>query len=520
MSVTKQGKLRVIERTLGPDGPTLPPDSLPVRALEEWIGHPGVGFNVRRDIQVAYFIDFLQRFKALDVEEARKLLQSPWELRDFADETDAPVREMRHILLHLLHPEEFERISSGSNKREIVASFAGLLPDGAPTDVDEQLLAIRGRLAQLVPGGNVAGGELDFYNAPLHRVWEASAGGEGEGTSDLEALEWKKQLILYGPPGTSKTFDAERLARTLVQRAALLRWGPKAFFENQDAVERLAGGDERRGENIEWVQLHPAYGYEQFVRGMRLEREETIYRKGLLPDIVERRIPGQELPEGLSPLPFVLVLDEINRTDLSAMFGEAFSLLERDKRGKEVELPGLNPGDEAESLVLPRDLFVIGTMNEIDQSVETLDFALRRRFLWRLCPFERDTLLEIVRSRWRGDVPSRFRPDDAVEQLELFADRATALNAAIAASDELGRHFEVGHTYFADITFFLGVWLSTRKQRPARGRYLWAANGTPQPPLADLWSRSLQPLLAQYLAGSDMRDQEVERFRRTLLASP
>jgi 5-methylcytosine-specific restriction protein B len=114
MSVTKEGKLRVIRRTLGEGGPPIPEDSQPVGALEEWIGHPGIGFNTRRDLQIAYLIDFARRFKALasdDAEAARQLLDSPWELREFADDTSTAVREMRHILLHLLRPDCFERIS-------------------------------------------------------------------------------------------------------------------------------------------------------------------------------------------------------------------------------------------------------------------------------------------------------------------------------------------------------------------------------------------------------------------------
>lgn len=523
-SVTKDGKLRVIKHTLGDSGTTLPEDALAVQALSQSIGHPGIGFNTRRDVQVAYLIDFVRRFKALDRSEAERLLGDPWALRTFADDTDEPKREMRHIVLHLLAPESFERISSGTHKREIADAFEGLIEGDPAADVDERLLAIRERLAELLPVGNTPSKQVDFYHQPLHGVWESAAGGEGEGVGDLEALEWKRQLVLYGPPGTSKTFLAERIAETLIRRAALKRWGAEAFFENQDAADRLASArpkraDDQRGSNIEWLQLHPGYGYEQFIRGMRLEGEKTVYRRGLLPDIVERRMQDQELPEGFDPLPFVLVLDEINRTDLSAMFGEAFSLLERDKRGKPVELPGINAEDDPDTLVIPEDLYVLGTMNEIDQSVETLDFALRRRFLWRECPFDRDTLLVIVRERWEEDIPRphRFTYEDASEQLERFADRAVALNEAVAESAELGRQFQIGHTYFADVTFFLGTWLHSRRHRPSNGRYLWDGHGKPQPALPDLWSRSLKPLMEQYLAGSDVRDEEIARFEAILL---
>jgi 5-methylcytosine-specific restriction protein B len=213
------------------------------------------------------------------------------------------------------------------------------------------------------------------------------------------------------------------------------------------------------------------------------------------------------------------VLDEINRTDLSAMLGEAFSLLERDQRGQERMLPGFDADQEPDVLVIPPDLYVIGTMNEIDQSVESLDFALRRRFLWRPCPFERDTLLHIIASRWSADI-GRFAYEDAGEQLDRFADRAEVLNRAIAESPELGGQYEIGHTYFADITFFMGAWVRSRANKPANGSWLWTPRaGNVQPPLEGLWERSLGPLLEQYLAGSDIRKDELARLRGILLAA-
>ncbi len=119
-------------------------------------------------------------------------------------------------------------------------------------------------------------------------------------------------------------------------------------------------------------------------------------------------------------------------------------------------------------------------MNEIDKSVETLDFALRRRFLWKECPFERETLLLMGQSRWDDDVPRRFPHEDAADQLEWFADQAEALNQEIAESEELGRQFQIGHTYFADLTFFLGAWLRGLKNRPQHRSYLWDGRGKPR----------------------------------------
>ena len=504
-SVTQKAKLALVRETLDGSGYDLGDyDQEWVRALGEGIGHPGIGFNTRRDVQLGFLIDFALRLKRLPVPDRAELLADPWALRDFADATTYSVREMRHILLHLLRPEEFERISSGTHKREISTAFAGLLGEAPPEDLDERLLAIRRHLSELIPG-NVPGGQgLDFYHPPLHAVWESSAQGEGDGTGDLEALLWKKQIVFYGPPGTSKTWQARRLAETLIRREALARWKPQNYFRQLPEVDKLVEA------NIFSVQLHPGFGYPEFIRGLRLEGERTVYQPGLLPAVIAQ-VSAQTPPDGMAPLPVVLLLDEMNRTDLSAMLGEAFSLLESGQRGRTITLPGVNDGEEPATLTVPHDLYVIGTMNEIDQSVETLDFALRRRFLWRECPFERDTLLAIIEDRWPADV-GKARGDDALEQLSLFADRAAAVNEAIAYSGELGRAYQIGHTYFADITFFLGTWLQGRKQRPPNGTYLWTGQNKPQPPLIDLWDRSLKPLIEQYLAGSDLRTQELQRL--------
>jgi 5-methylcytosine-specific restriction enzyme B len=232
-------------------------------ALGEGIGNPGSGYNIRRDIQVSYLLDFAIRWKALSAEDQLAKLADPWALRDFADDAgeNVPVREMRHILLHLLRPEEFERISSGTHKQQIADAFRGEFLDGedAPEDLDEQLLRIRGALEGLGVQPDLDGGTIDFYFPPLNGIWKPDAEGE-EGASDLTLLLHKKHLVFFGPPGTSKTHRTRALADSLIRRAALEKWGANRFFAEQD---RLA---ERVEENIEWVQLHPGFGYEEFIR--------------------------------------------------------------------------------------------------------------------------------------------------------------------------------------------------------------------------------------------------------------
>jgi len=476
-------------------------------AMHEGIGNPGSGYNIRRDIQVSYLLDFTIRWKAFSPEQQQATLDDPWVLRDFADDAseDVDVREMRHILLHLLRPDEFERISSGAHKQQIADAFRAefLEEAGTPEDRDEQLLRIRESLQSLdVQQDDLDGDAIDFYYPPLRDIWNPEADGD-EGATDLSLLLHKKHLVYYGPPGTSKTHRTRALADSLIRRAALEKWGAKRFFAEQAQLSGLIE------EGIEWVQLHPGYGYEEFVRGLRLDGERTVYAPGLLMRLMERMTE-----RGEDALPVVLVLDEINRTDLSRMFGEAFSLLEN--RGDSAVLPGINAGEEPAELRLPDDLYVIGTMNLIDQSVEQMDFALRRRFFWRLCGFERGPIIEVNRDRWPAFAPSKYGWDRAAEDMELLADRAEELNREITASSHLGAQYALGHTYYFDAAYLAGTWLYGRKQ--LRGGVLWKKPGHPQRPLLDLWSLSIEPVLGQYLEGIDPTTarEEIERLRDVL----
>ena len=507
MAIGAEAKIKIVRDAAGDALGEEPPGwPLIEAAMHEGIGNPGSGYNIRRDIQVSYLLDFTIRWKALTAEEQRAKLEDPWVLRDFADDAseDVSVREMRHILLHLLRPEEFERISSGAHKQQIVDAFSGEFLDSpdAPEERDEQLLQIREALQGLDAQPGLDGDVIDFYYPPLRDIWNPETDGD-EGASDLSLLLHKKHLVFYGPPGTSKTHRTRALAESLIRRAALEKWGAKRFFAEQD---ELAGLIE---ENIEWVQLHPGYGYEEFVRGLRLDGEQTVYAPGLLMRLVERMRARDD-----DPLPVVLVLDEINRTDLSRMFGEAFSLLEN--RGSSAVLPGINVGEAPVELSLPDNLYLIGTMNLIDQSVEQMDFALRRRFFWRPCGFERGPIVDVNRDRWTEYAPSKYGWDRATEDIDRLADRAEELNREIAASSHLGAQYALGHTYYFDASYLAGTWLKGRKQ--LRGGVLWKKPGHPQQPLIDLWSFSLEPVLGQYLEGIDPTTarEEIERLRDVL----
>lgn len=176
-------------------------------------------------------------------------------------------------------------------------------------------------------------------------------------------LKRKKQAILYGPPGTGKTYWAEKAMLELAARS----WFGRAYETLSDS-EREQLGEEA----IERCCFHPAYGYEDFVIGYRpiLKNEQLVFEpeKGVFARMCDRAIANPERGH------FVLI-DEINRGDIPRIFGELLMVLENDKRGMAVALP-----ISGQKLVVPANLYLIGTMNTADRSIALLDAALRRRF--------------------------------------------------------------------------------------------------------------------------------------------
>lgn len=181
-------------------------------------------------------------------------------------------------------------------------------------------------------------------------------------------LDRKSQVVLYGPPGTGKTYWAEKAAYDF----AALNWFNKLFEDLSDEQRTTIVGEGDLQGCVRMCCFHPAYGYEDFLEGYR---PQTIdghisfeLRDGIFKQICEdaERNPDRK---------FYLIVDEINRGDIPRIFGELLTTLETDKRGKRIVLPV-----SRRILVVPKNVFIIGTMNTADRSISLLDAALRRRF--------------------------------------------------------------------------------------------------------------------------------------------
>jgi 5-methylcytosine-specific restriction enzyme B len=194
----------------------------------------------------------------------------------------------------------------------------------------------------------------------------------------------------------------------------------------------------------------------------------------------------------------------MNRADLSKVLGECFSLLE--DRDADVTLAGY--GSESRQVRLPRNLYFISTMNLIDQSLENVDFALRRRFLWYFKGFSSDDFIAICRHRWETAPAARkaSKPWDRVEaEFVSLGERAALVNKLIDASEHLGANYQIGHTYFCDAVAFAQTYLLATDKR--RNQVLFDGQGNAIDPVRSLWRFSLRPLLEQYLSGVDVSER-------------
>ena len=212
----------------------------------------------------------------------------------------------------------------------------------------------------------------------------------------------KKNVILQGAPGVGKTYAAKRLAYSMM--------GVK---------------DSSR---VMMVQFHQSYSYEDFIMGFRPSENGFELKRGAFYDFCKEAEIDSENE-------YFFIIDEINRGNLSKIFGELFMLIENDKRGVELKLLYSD-----EKFSVPSNVYIIGLMNTADRSLAMLDYALRRRFAF----FEMKPGFSTVGFR-------DYRKGLANEKFDRLINSIESLNDVIASDDSLGEGFCIGHSYFCDL---------------------------------------------------------------------
>lgn len=314
---------------------------------------------------------------------------------------------------------------------------------------------------------------------------------------DLEALsEQSPNVIFYGAPGTGKTHAV------------------KDFLEKH-GIEELPEKIDKNKSYYKWVQFHPSFTYEDFVEGLKptgVAAKGSVKLElvnGVFKDFCKQALNGIKEKSPEKDIPYYFIVDEINRANLSTVFGETLSLLEPSYRDKILN----KEGNEIRNLIdiqystlerkasdnsdlfydskfkgkfgIPRNVYFIGMMNDVDKSIDAFDLALRRRFRWIRKDCDYNVIEEVLSKE-------NIESDD----IENYKNSCRQLNTYISGGESkslnLGKSYEFGHSFFMKITEFT---TQTTISEAAKGA---------------LFDNYLRPTLKEYLRSEVNSEKDLE----------
>ena len=242
---------------------------------------------------------------------------------------------------------------------------------------------------------------------------------------------------------------------------------------------------------IGFVQFHPSYDYTDFVEGLRPKNDNgniVFERKdGVFKEFCKEALNNQSSN-------FVFIIDEINRGEISKIFGELFFSVDSGYRGEKGKVLTqyanlIEDGDEfKDGFYIPENVYIIGTMNDIDRSVESMDFAMRRRFAWKEIK-AKDTQNMLDEYKWENQINA-----DIIQNAK---EKMNRLNDAISNTPELSDAYNIGASYFLKLDNYY--------------------NGDENKAFENLWKNHLEGLLFEYTRGMPNQKDIIDNLEKEII---
>jgi 5-methylcytosine-specific restriction protein B len=332
-----------------------------------------------------------------------------------------------------------------------------------------------------------------FYKKLWNTIKDIKIPSNSDFFEDL--LKKSKNIILYGAPGTGKTYTTEENIKNIIEENPNPEINDKEF------------------KRFKRIQFHPSYSYEDFMEGLKPVLVENNGVKNVILDLktgdfmdfckkakdYEESFKTAEEKDKMK-YAFFFLIDEINRAELSRVFGELMYTL--DKRGNKISTRYSYMKEEEKEFMIPENVYLIGTMNDVDRSIDSFDIALRRRFFWYRLDCDYSVIFHELSSKYSniGEFGKKDIPESgylkACYDLNQFITTINTINGKTGLG--MGKLYQLGHSYFLNIEEYAKTKNDDKKVKIENKN------------LKELFAFSIGPLLKEYLR-AEYSEEEIEK---------